>query len=66
VELIELAMRRLDRGGTLVFSNNLRRFALDESLSQRFDIEDWSAASIDPDYQRNTRIHQCWMIRHRD
>lgn len=63
-QLIESAMARLAPGGLLIFSNNLRRFKLDPQVAQRWQVEDWSRASIDPDFQRNPRIHQCYLIRH--
>ncbi len=31
----------------------------------QYTIEDRSHWSIDQDFQRNTRIHQCWFIRHK-
>jgi len=50
----------------IVFSNNFRRFALDEAaLSERFEIEDWSAASIPFDFARRPGIHGCWLLRPR-
>lgn len=52
--------------GVIVFSNNFRRFTLDEAaLSERFDIEDWSAASIPFDFARRPGIHGCWLLRPR-
>lgn len=66
VELITLAMQRLEEKGELIFSNNYRRFKLDESLSERYEIENISQQSLDPDFERNQKIHQCWIIRHKD
>lgn len=63
--LIEDAMQLLSLNGTLVFSNNLRKFKLDDAVINRFDVQDWSRESIDADFERNPKIHQCWMIRHR-
>lgn len=63
--LVRQAMARLKPDGVLVFSNNFRRFRLDESLSSEFDVEDVTRQTIDKDFARNTRIHQCWHIRHR-
>lgn len=62
-ELIELCMQRLRVQGTLIFSTNMRKFKLDEGLAERFAIEAFSAASIDKDFARNTRIHQVWLLR---
>ncbi|SER72751.1 23S rRNA (guanine2445-N2)-methyltransferase / 23S rRNA (guanine2069-N7)-methyltransferase [Vreelandella subterranea] len=63
--LVELAMARLAPGGTLVFSNNQRRFKLDESLGERFVVEDMTARSFDPDFQRRSNAHQVFLLRHR-
>ena len=62
-ELIELCMQRLRPQGLLIFSTNMRKFKLDPALAERFDIEPFSAASIDPDFARNNRIHQVWLLR---
>lgn len=65
VELIRLAMARLDRGGELIFSNNYRRFVLDEKVEQEFEIENITNKTLDFDFERNTKIHQCYLIRHK-
>lgn len=62
--LIRQAMARLTSDGLLIFSNNYRRFRLDEDLSEEFEVKDVTAGSLDRDFQRNPRIHQCWHIRH--
>lgn len=66
VRLLELAMRRLAPGGLLIFSTNFRKFVLDESLGQHFAIRDISRETIPLDFERNSRIHQCWEFRHND
>lgn len=63
--LVELAMARLAPGGTLVFSNNQRRFKLDEALSEQFAVEDITARSFDPDFQRRTNLHHVFLLRHK-
>ncbi len=62
VELIDLAMARLAPGGVLYFSNNFRKFVLDENLGQRYAVEDITAQTIDPDFARNGKIHRAWKI----
>jgi 23S rRNA (guanine2445-N2)-methyltransferase / 23S rRNA (guanine2069-N7)-methyltransferase len=65
VRLLEACGERLADDGTIVFSNNFRRFKLDtEALARRFAIEDWSAASIPFDFARRSGIHGCWLLRH--
>jgi 23S rRNA (guanine2445-N2)-methyltransferase / 23S rRNA (guanine2069-N7)-methyltransferase len=62
VQLLDLAMARLAPGGVLYFSNNFRKFQLDENLSERYAIEEITAQTVDPDFARNTRIHRAWRI----
>jgi 23S rRNA (guanine2445-N2)-methyltransferase / 23S rRNA (guanine2069-N7)-methyltransferase len=62
--LIRAAASCLESDGVLIFSTNLRRFRLDETLADDLAIEDRSAWSIPKDFQRNQRIHRCWFIRH--
>lgn len=64
--LVELAMARLASGGTLIFSNNQRRFRLDERLAERFVVQDVTSRSYDPDFQRRPDLHHCFLIRHRE
>ena len=62
VELIDLAMARLAPGGVLYFSNNFRKFVLDEGLQARYRVEEISELTLDPDFVRNPKIHRAWMI----
>jgi 23S rRNA (guanine2445-N2)-methyltransferase / 23S rRNA (guanine2069-N7)-methyltransferase len=64
VGMINNAMRSLAEGGTLVFSNNLRSFKLDTAALSAYTINDISAQTIDEDFKRNPKIHQCWLITH--
>ncbi|MDO5506239.1 MAG: bifunctional 23S rRNA (guanine(2069)-N(7))-methyltransferase RlmK/23S rRNA (guanine(2445)-N(2))-methyltransferase RlmL [Pseudoxanthomonas suwonensis] len=66
VRLLELAVARLVPGGVLYFSNNFRRFRLDaEAVGAFADVEELGAASIDPDFSRNPRIHRAWRMQRR-
>ncbi|MBS2026492.1 MAG: bifunctional 23S rRNA (guanine(2069)-N(7))-methyltransferase RlmK/23S rRNA (guanine(2445)-N(2))-methyltransferase RlmL [Deltaproteobacteria bacterium] len=62
VKLLQLTAARLAPGGTLLFSNNYRRFKLDEAALPGLAIEDISALTLPPDFARNPRIHRCWRI----
>lgn len=64
VRLIDDAMAILAPGGTLIFSNNFRRFKMDASVAERYQVEDITRQSIPPDFQRNQKIHHCWLIKH--
>ena len=56
-------MARLAPDGVLYFSNNFRRFKLDEDAVAEFArCEDISAQTIPPDFERNPRIHRCWRL----
>lgn len=65
VELLRLAMARLAPGGTLWFSNNFRRFKLDEAVRDFAEVRDVTASTIDEDFRRSPRIHRCWELRRR-
>jgi 23S rRNA (guanine2445-N2)-methyltransferase / 23S rRNA (guanine2069-N7)-methyltransferase len=60
VQLLDLAMARLAPGGVLYFSNNFRKFVLDENLISRYQVEEISSATLDPDFARNSKIHRAW------
>lgn len=64
--LLRLAMARLAPDGTLVFSNNQRRFTLDADLAEHYAVKDISAQTFDPDFKRNPDLHHVFLIRHRD
>jgi 23S rRNA (guanine2445-N2)-methyltransferase / 23S rRNA (guanine2069-N7)-methyltransferase len=64
VRLLQAAFARLAPDGVLYFSNNYRRFRLDEeALAGLARIRDISAQTIPPDFERNPRIHRCWELR---
>ena len=63
--LLNLCGDRLLPGGLIVFSNNFRRFKLDESALAKFAIKDITRETIPFDFERNPRIHQAWELRHR-
>jgi 23S rRNA (guanine2445-N2)-methyltransferase / 23S rRNA (guanine2069-N7)-methyltransferase len=66
VALLRACGEHLEDDGVIVFSNNFRRFRLDEgALAVDFTIEDWSAASIPFDFARRSDIHGCWLLRRR-
>ncbi len=60
--LIRAAMHLLYPGGTLYFSTNFRQFKLSPRIIAEYTVRDMSAETIDVDFKRNPRIHQCFMI----
>lgn len=65
VDMLGQAMKRLAPGGVLVFSTNSRKFKLDDRLWSWYSVDDITAKTIPPDYARSRRIHQCFLVRHR-
>ncbi|MGB6449769.1 MAG: bifunctional 23S rRNA (guanine(2069)-N(7))-methyltransferase RlmK/23S rRNA (guanine(2445)-N(2))-methyltransferase RlmL [Steroidobacteraceae bacterium] len=61
--LLDACARLLAPEGVIVFSTNAQRFRLEESLPERYDVRDISAATIPPDFERNPRIHRCFEVR---
>ncbi len=63
--MIDDCMSILDNDGVLIFSNNFRRFKLAASVRRKYQVQDRSKWSLQRDYARNPRIHQCWFITHK-
>ena len=63
VRLLNLCGDRLLAGGMILFSNNFRRFKLDEAALARFAIREISAQTIPFDFARHSRIHRAWELR---
>lgn len=66
VQLIKGAMQQLREDGVLIFSNNYRRFTIDREALAAYEIRDITAQTLDPDFKRNSKIHCCFEIRHRN
>lgn len=62
-DIISKTMDVMDDDGLLIFSNNLRGFRLDSWLLEQYQVEDITHKSIDKDFERNKKIHQCWLMR---
>jgi 23S rRNA (guanine2445-N2)-methyltransferase / 23S rRNA (guanine2069-N7)-methyltransferase len=65
VRLLTLCGERLLAGGTILFSNNFRRFKLDEAALSGFAVRDITASTIPFDFERNGRIHRAWELSRR-
>ena len=65
VSMIERCMAILKPGGTLVFSNNFRRFKLSQKVNEKYRTDNRTRWSLQRDFSRNPRIHQCWFIQHK-
>jgi 23S rRNA (guanine2445-N2)-methyltransferase / 23S rRNA (guanine2069-N7)-methyltransferase len=62
--MIDDCMAILGKDGVLVFSTNFRRFRLAATLAERYRVQDRSQWSLQRDFSRNRRIHQCWFLSH--
>ena len=63
VDLLRAAVNRLSREGVLYFSNNFRRFRLDEAAVAQFaHCVDITRETIPLDFERDARIHRCWKL----
>lgn len=65
VQLLTLAAELLAPGGAIVFSNNYTRFRLDRDGLAAFEIEDIGRRTLPKDFERNPRIHACYVLRRR-
>jgi len=63
VGMIRRSLKLLRPGGRLLFSTNYTRFKIDAEALADFSIEDVSAETIPKDFERNTRIHRCFIVR---
>ena len=61
VRLIELALGRLRSGGTLIFSNNFKKFKM-EFASEEYALEEVTTWSVPEDFRGSRKIHRCWFI----
>lgn len=64
VELLQKTAALLEPDGVLIFSNNFRRFKLDTEALSNLHCEDITHRTIPKDFERNSKIHQCWKITH--
>ncbi len=65
VELLIGISRLLAEGGLAVFSCNLRTFRPNREALAKYGValEDISAQTIPHDFERNPKIHQCYLVR---
>lgn len=64
LDLIQDAAKCLNTFGSIFFSNNLRQFKLDEEAIKAlgFSVKNISQQTIPEDFQRNPKIHHCWIL----
>lgn len=64
--LIRLAMNKLVAGGRIIFSENFRRFSIDNTLKRDFAVTEITRDTMPPDFARRNRAHRCWEITHQN
>lgn len=62
VALLFSTLKLLAPGGTLIFSNNKRKFKMELPHLDGLTVDDISKQTIPKDFERNARIHNCWKI----
>jgi 23S rRNA (guanine2445-N2)-methyltransferase / 23S rRNA (guanine2069-N7)-methyltransferase len=64
IALIKDALDCLQSGGFIYFSNNLRKFKLDQSALEELGVSavDLGAKTLPEDFSRNPKIHHCWEL----
>jgi len=64
IDLLTNLERILSANGTIVFSNNKRRFKMDHQGLNAIGMnaEDISTDTLPLDFSRNKQIHNCWLV----
>jgi len=55
--------RLLNPDGEIIFSNNYRKFSLDDSLSDYFTIKDLTKQSLSPDFVKSKVKRVCYQLK---
>lgn len=63
--LITHCLKLLNPGGVFYFSNNKRKFKINENLKELCNIQDITPRTIPEDY-RDQKIHHCFKITHKN
>ncbi len=63
LDLIHKAKAILAPEGEILFSNNFRKFRMDYTQLEDFEIKEISRNTIDPDFEGNRKIHQAWRLK---
>jgi len=62
VSLIQATFKLIRPGGSLIFSNNFRKFQLDTDSLNAFSIKEITQKTTSPDFNRK-KMHACWLMR---
>ena len=61
--LIDLAMQLLAPEGALYFSNNLKKFKLSSTVSEKYLVKDVSMQYLDEDFKRSKSKRHCYTLK---
>ncbi|MDA3955881.1 bifunctional 23S rRNA (guanine(2069)-N(7))-methyltransferase RlmK/23S rRNA (guanine(2445)-N(2))-methyltransferase RlmL [Oceanispirochaeta sp.] len=61
--LIHLCMKKLNKDGLLIFSNNYRQFEMDKEILDEYNISEETKWTDSEDFQKKKSGHRCWFIR---
>ena len=65
-QLLLACKRVLNPMGTILFSNNYRKFTLDPDLSEYFTITDLTHKSISPDFEKSKIKRVCFQLQQKE
>ncbi len=60
--LLKLCLKKLTKDGTVYFSNNFKKFKLDDQLVELFSVNDITVQSLDKDFE-HSKIHCCYELK---
>ena len=63
--LIKAAAMHLAPGGILIFSTNFRKFRLEDSIREKYLVEDITEETIGEDFRNDPNVHKCYLIRNK-
>ena len=63
--LIKAATMHLAPGGVLIFSTNFRKFRLEDSIREKYLVEDITDKTIGEDFKNDPNVHKCYLIRNK-
>ncbi len=63
--LISLTMKLLKPGGKLYFSNNFKKFAMENEINENYQVQEVTGKTLPPDFKNSRNHHRCWLIQHK-
>jgi 23S rRNA (guanine2445-N2)-methyltransferase / 23S rRNA (guanine2069-N7)-methyltransferase len=62
-QMLMECLKLLKTNGEIIFSNNYKKFKLDESINETFEIEDLTERSVSPDFIKSKIKRVCYLLR---